>query len=244
MMYRISAAVAFALVCLEGGVNAADVTMGETMCDGTLPIYAKNLVLDCGNEGDGCTLGEYAGISATVKYNGVYNVVTNNKAYTTVSVSKYKSYTSYVTDYSLSKTLYSLREISVCSSMHSENGGCPADGSYTYQGSELLPSLSDKDWFLTGQHFEVEIKIYSDEDGTNLIGDCSAQLTTKVTVGASKYMDPPDAATTMEIVGLFALVAALGVCAGCWWMDQRDQELEANDFEMLEDPRAKQNAVV
>ena len=170
----------------------------------------------------------------------------NNSAYVTTSVSKFKSITSVVTDYTLSKTLYSLQEINICSSVHSQDGGCPADEWYTLQAAQVLPSVGgDKDWFLTGQAFGIDVKIYSDSDGSTLIGHCTADVTTIVTESSAWMgMVPPSAAMSgLVMLGILA-VASAGICVGCWWMDLKDKELEGHDFEMLEDPRQKQKAVV
>ena len=62
MFRQISAFVALVLLFAVADVNGADVVMDDTWCDDSLPIYAKNMVLNCGNEGDGCTMGKSAGI--------------------------------------------------------------------------------------------------------------------------------------------------------------------------------------
>lgn len=225
--------------------NAADVTMGDTWCDEGLPIYAQDMYLDCGNEGDGCHLGQSAGVYGTLTFSGVNSAVSNNYIYVTVKMSKFEDITSYVTSSSFSKEISTLQAANICEVASSNNGGCPADGTYTLKASYTLPTVGDKDWFLTGQHFGAEVKVYSDSDGSNLIGDCHARLTTSVTAGASKYADPPSAAKTAGITAIVFAVAALAICLGCQWMDRRDRELEGSDFEMLEDPRkSNQNAVV
>lgn len=238
-----------AALCLMAGssvtTDAADVAMGDSWCDEGLPIYAENMYLDCGNEGDGCHLGQSAGVYGTLNLNGVADAgLSNNKVYYTVKVSKFEDVTSWVTSSSISKQISSLEEANLCNVASSNNGGCPGNGAYNFKASYTLPSMGDKDWFLTGQHFGAEVKVYSDSDGSNLIGDCHARLTTTVTEGASKYMDPPSAAKAAGITVIVFAVAIAAICMGCAWMDRRDKELEGSDFEMLEDPRSKQNAVV
>jgi len=241
---RVAAGAALCLIVGSAETNAADVTMGDNWCDDGLPIYASDMVLDCGNEGDGCHLGQSAGVYASLTFNGVADAVSNNLVYVTLKVSKFEDITSYVTSSSISKDLMTLEEANICNSAASNNGGCPADGSYYFKASYTLPSAGDKDWFLTGQHFGAEVKVYSDSSGDNLIGDCHARMTTLVTAGASRFMDPPSATKAAGITLIVLAVAVVGIVMGCRWMDRRDRELEGSDFEMLEDPRAKQNAVV
>uniref|UniRef100_A0A7S4J5M5 Uncharacterized protein n=1 Tax=Odontella aurita TaxID=265563 RepID=A0A7S4J5M5_9STRA len=223
--------------------DAADVTMGNNYCDEDLPVYASDMYLDCGSEGDGCHLGSYAGVGATLTLSGLSN---NGNVYVSVKVSKFDEITSVVSSsYSVSKEISTLQPVSVCNSVTSYGGGCPADGTYTFKASYLLPTLGDKDWFLTGQHFGAEVQVFSDEAGYNLVGDCHARLSTTVTASANSYgVEPPSAAKAAGITAIVFAVSALLICAGCAWMDKRDKELEGSDFEMLEDPRSGQNAVV
>uniref|UniRef100_A0A6U3NJ88 Uncharacterized protein n=2 Tax=Ditylum brightwellii TaxID=49249 RepID=A0A6U3NJ88_9STRA len=227
--------VAITTLLLIGGnylVEGTDVTLNSWSCNHNLNIYATDFKINCasGSSG-GCTMGD--GVSYEGKL--VYSGVVSKYAYLNLSIKKFGVGT---------KFYYKGEKVNLCSRVTSNDGGCYADGLYNFYSSTSLPSLGDKDWLLTGSNFNVQLDIYKDEDMSNLIGTCRANVDAEVTKGASKFMNPPSATRTAAIfAGVIGAFALLTTCM-CLWMDQQEKkqlqaaegQKEQHEFNMLDDP--------
>mmetsp|Transcript_17258 Transcript_17258/g.23757 ORF Transcript_17258/g.23757 Transcript_17258/m.23757 type:complete len:235 (-) Transcript_17258:114-818(-) len=187
---------------------AADVTINSFACNHELNIYATEFEMTCG--GDGCTMGDMVNYQGKVMFSGVKS----KDAYLTLSLKKY----------GLAKEFYYRGEkVNLCARVSSNNGGCYADGLYTFISSDTLPTLNDKDWFLTGSNFNAQLDIYSDSSLTNMIGTCRANIDAKVTTGAAKYFNPPSATRTgLIFLGIIAGFSMITTCM-CLWMDNQEK---------------------
>lgn len=225
--------------------QAADITITSLECNTTLPVSASSASLDCYPHDGYCMLGQDVSVKSTVTLSGVYSAT----AYTMLKISLdipttgYSQIDDVANQYALNQ--YSEPQpINLCTWTSGGYGYCPQDGTYTLRATHTLPTWGDKDWFLTGEKFIAELLIYSDEDGTDLIGDCKAHITTRVTnpTGQNEYYDVPSASRVAMIAGAVIGVAALLICCGCCYMDHRKIELKEADldhrggsFEMIQD---------
>ena len=222
--------------------RAADITITSLECDSSLPVSASSASLDCYPHDGYCMLGQDVSVKSTITLSGVSSAT----AYTMLRIgldTGYSQIDDVANQYALNQ--YSEpQQVNLCTWTSGGYGYCPQDGTYTLRATHTLPTWGDKDWFLTGEKFMAELLVYSDADGTELIGDCKAHITTRVTnpTGQSEYYDVPSASRVAIIAGASVGVAALLICCGCWYMDHRKIELREEDldnrggsFEMIQD---------
>ena len=222
--------------------RAADITITSLECDSSLPVSASSASLDCYPHDGYCMLGQDVSVKSTITLSGVSSAT----AYTMLRIgldTGYSQIDDVANQYALNQ--YSEpQQVNLCTWTSGGYGYCPQDGTYTLRATHTLPTWGDKDWFLTGEKFMAELLVYSDADGTELIGDCKAHITTRVTnpTGQSEYYDVPSASRVAIIAGASIGVAALLICCGCWYLDHRKIELREEDldnrggsFEMIQD---------
>jgi hypothetical protein len=241
---RPSSVVATSLLLLSAGAaRAADITVTSLDCDTSLPITATSAALDCYPHDGYCMLGQDVSVKATMTLSGV----SSSTAYTMLRISpdlsaitsrsstaaQYASQIEGLTSQYATVSQYDTpQQINLCTWTSGGYGYCPSDGTYTLKATHTLPTWGDRDWFLTGEQFIAQLLLYSDADGTDLIGDCKAHLTTRVT-NASKgaYLTVPSAGRVAIISAGVIALATLLVCCGCWMMDRRKIELREEDLD-------------
>ena len=117
----------------------------------------------------------------------------------------------------------------VYSSYNSNNaGGCPtSSGWYTMKKGIILPSLHDKDWFLSGYSYNGEIKIYDDIYQSNKLGRCTFKFEA-TNVYNDAYIHPPSAKSFMKWFGITVAVAGTLTYAGWLWLNREEAPLTPN----------------
>ncbi len=146
--------------------------------------------------------------------------------------------------------IISKREIDLCDGVFSgynsyNGGGCPtSSGWYTMRKSILLPSLHDKDWFLSGYSYNGEIKIYDDVYGSNKLGRCTFKFDA-TNVYNDAYIHPPSAKSFVTWFGITMAVAGSLTYAGWLWLN-RDYDPTKSDsnFHLHSDDKKKELVTV
>ena len=236
MVRRPSLGLVGASLLLLGAAPAArgaDITITDLQCDTSLPVAATSASLDCYPHDGYCALGQDVSVNAKVNLTGV----SSKTAYTMLKIgldmnTGYSQIDDVANQYMLDQ--YSEPQaVDLCAWEYGGYGYCPSDGNYTLRATHTLPTWGDKDWFLTGERFLAELLVYSDASGTDLIGDCRARVTTRVTNAAAQnaYFAVPEASSVALIAGAAVGVAALLVCCGCWYCDHRKIELREADLD-------------
>lgn len=150
------------------------------------------------------------------------------------------------------KEIFSNKFIDLCGNytMNANGGICPYDdGDYLVEFDYEIPSTGTFDWFFTGYTLNTKIQIYSDENNTDMLGDCSAiaKLATSGTVAiADRTITTPSSAVAfMAVLGTLVLGIA---CASTRKKDaNKDNEktielLSKEDGAHPEDPDAIERA--
>lgn len=198
-----------AVLLIGTTVDAIDVELREqdVTCDEDSAITVPTFHMHCQQSAQ-CTLGEEAVFEGQVSYSGVES----SSVYMTAEITTMSAIYHYFTK---------LR-VNLCGSAVTVPDGmeCPEDGTYVFKTTRNLPKSSGaKSWLSTGYRGRAEIFVYSDYEGTTVIGHCTFRFDSTVTAVQGRAVNPPSAVITAATLACMA--AALLLTALCCCMMRR-----------------------
>jgi len=179
--------------------TALDVALDGISCDESFPVFVKALAMTCAG---GCTFGGTALLQGKLQYNGVQELHLRNNS------------TAYIAgEFDVSVDVLQIpndMQLDLCDDNEvlwitatDDSNVCPEDGVYEFEATLELPSYGNS-WWATGWHNVGEIRLYADQDYSDMIGSCEVLYVTQVT--SQSFLHVPSAFTVCFLVGAVALV--------------------------------------